>query len=48
MVRQIFMFGLTVGRVPCPASIATLWLCLQLRKIALGTTLVQSFSIGLA
>ena len=48
MTRQIFMFGPTGGRVPCPASIAALLLCLQLKKIALGTTPVLSFSIGLA
>jgi len=42
------MFGLTGGLIPCPASITVLLLYLQLRKIALGATLVLSFSIGLA
>ena len=42
------MFGLTGGLIPCPASITVLLLCLQLKKIALGATLVLCFSIGLA
>ena len=45
---QIIIFGLTGGLIPCPASITVLLLCLQLKKIALGATLVLSFSIGLA
>ncbi|MRR07310.1 MAG: nickel/cobalt efflux transporter RcnA [Deltaproteobacteria bacterium] len=45
---QIVMFGLTGGLIPCPASITVLLLCLQLKQIALGTTLVLCFSIGLA
>jgi nickel/cobalt exporter len=45
---QIIMFGLTGGLIPCPASITVLLLCLQLKKIALGATLVLSFSVGLA
>ena len=45
---QIVMFGLTGGLIPCPASITVLLLCLQLKKIALGATLVLGFSIGLA
>jgi nickel/cobalt exporter len=45
---QIIMFGLTGGLIPCPASITVLLLCLQLKQIALGTTLVLCFSIGLA
>ncbi len=45
---QIVVFGLTGGLVPCPASITVLLLCLQLKKIALGATLVLCFSIGLA
>ncbi|MDR2852513.1 MAG: nickel/cobalt efflux protein RcnA [Burkholderiaceae bacterium] len=45
---QIVMFGLTGGLIPCPASITVLLLCLQLKKIALGATLVLCFSIGLA
>jgi nickel/cobalt exporter len=45
---QIVMFGLTGGLIPCPASITVLLLCLQLKRVALGATLVLGFSIGLA
>lgn len=45
---QIVMFGLTGGLIPCPASITVLLLCLQLKKFALGATLVLCFGIGLA
>ena len=45
---QIIIFGLTGGLIPCPASITVLLLCLQIKKIALGATLVLCFSIGLA
>lgn len=45
---QIVMFGLTGGLIPCPASVAVLLLCLQVKRIALGATLVMSFSLGLA
>lgn len=45
---QIIIFGLTGGLIPCPASITVLLLCLQLKKITLGATLVLCFSIGLA
>jgi nickel/cobalt transporter (NicO) family protein len=45
---QIALFGLTGGLIPCPAAITVLILCLQLKEIALGATLVLSFSIGLA
>ena len=45
---QIVLFGLTGGLIPCPASITVLLLCLQLKKFALGATLVACFSIGLA
>ena len=45
---QIVMFGLTGGLIPCPASITVLLLCLQLKRIALGATLVLGFSVGLA
>jgi nickel/cobalt exporter len=45
---QILLFGLTGGLIPCPASITILLLCLQLKRIALGATLVLCFSIGLA
>jgi ABC-type nickel/cobalt efflux system permease component RcnA len=45
---QILVFGLTGGLIPCPAAITVLLLCLQLKKIALGATLVLGFSVGLA
>ena len=45
---QIVVFGLTGGLIPCPAAITVLLLCLQLKKIALGATLVLGFSVGLA
>ena len=45
---QIVAFGLTGGLIPCPASITVLLLCLQLKRVALGATLVLCFSIGLA
>jgi len=45
---QIIVFGLTGGLIPCPASITVLLLCLQLKQVALGATLVLCFSIGLA
>ena len=45
---QVILFGLTGGLIPCPASITVLLLCLQLKRIALGATLVLCFSIGLA
>lgn len=45
---QIVLFGLTGGLIPCPASITVLLICLQLKQLALGATLVLCFSIGLA
>jgi nickel/cobalt transporter (NicO) family protein len=45
---QIVMFGLTGGLLPCPAAVTVLLLCLQLKKFALGMTLVLGFSLGLA
>ena len=45
---QIVVFGLTGGLIPCPASITVLLLCLQLKQVALGATLVMGFSVGLA
>lgn len=46
--RQILLFGLTGGLIPCPASITVLMLCLQLKQLALGAALVLCFSLGLA
>jgi nickel/cobalt exporter len=45
---QIVVFGLTGGLIPCPGAITVLMLCLQLKRLALGATLVVSFSAGLA
>ena len=45
---QIIVFGLTGGLIPCPASITVLLLCLQLKEVALGASLVLGFSVGLA
>ncbi len=46
--RQIILFGLTGGLIPCPAAITILLLCLQLKQFSLGVGLVLCFSIGLA
>ena len=45
---QIVIFGLTGGLIPCPASITVLVLCLQMKQLALGATLVLCFGVGLA
>jgi nickel/cobalt transporter (NicO) family protein len=45
---QIMLFGLTGGLIPCPAAITVLLLCLQLKQLSLGFTLVVCFGIGLA
>jgi nickel/cobalt exporter len=45
---QIVIFGLTGGLMPCPAALTILLICLQLKKFALGFTLVICFSVGLA
>lgn len=45
---QIILFGLTGGLIPCPAAITVLLICIQLKALALGATMVVSFSVGLA
>lgn len=45
---QIALFGLTGGLIPCPASVTVLMICLHLKRVALGATLVLCFSAGLA
>lgn len=45
---QIALFGLTGGLLPCPAALTVLLICLQLKKVILGFTMVACFSIGLA
>ncbi|UXY12175.1 nickel/cobalt efflux protein RcnA [Kosakonia sp. ML.JS2a] len=45
---QILLFGLTGGLIPCPAAITILLICIQLKALTLGATMVVCFSIGLA
>lgn len=45
---QIVVFGLTGGLIPCPASIAVLLVCMQIKQFTLGFALVLCFGIGLA
>jgi nickel/cobalt exporter len=45
---QIFWFGFTGGLLPCPAAIAVLLICVQLKEFALGVAMVAAFSVGLA
>jgi nickel/cobalt exporter len=45
---QIILFGVTGGLMPCPAAFTVLLVCLQLKKVALGFTVVGAFSFGLA
>ena len=45
---QIMLFGFTGGLMPCPASIAVLLICIQLREFTLGAGMVAAFSTGLA
>ena len=46
--RQILLFGLTGGLIPCPAAITVLLLCIQVKQFTLGAALVVCFSVGLA
>jgi nickel/cobalt transporter (NicO) family protein len=45
---QIVLFGLTGGLIPCPAAIAVLLLCIQLKQFSIGFALVLCFGLGLA
>lgn len=45
---EILWFGFTGGLLPCPAAIAVLLVCLQLREFTLGLGMVAAFSVGLA
>ena len=45
---QIILFGITGGLMPCPAAFTILLVCLQIKKAALGFTIVGAFSFGLA
>jgi nickel/cobalt exporter len=46
--KQIILFGLTGGLLPCPAAFAVLLVCLQIKQFALGFAVVLAFSVGLA
>jgi nickel/cobalt exporter len=43
---QIIWFGFTGGLMPCPAAIAVLLICIQLKAFALGVGMVAAFSLG--
>jgi ABC-type nickel/cobalt efflux system permease component RcnA len=43
---QIIWFGFTGGLMPCPAALAVLLICIQLKAFALGVAMVAAFSIG--
>lgn len=45
---DIVWFGFIGGLLPCPAAIAVLLVCIQLKQFALGVAMVAAFSIGLA
>lgn len=45
---QIVMFGITGGLMPCPAAFTILLVCLQVKRVTLGVSLVAAFSFGLA
>jgi len=45
---DIVWFGFTGGLLPCPAAIAVLLVCIQLKQFTLGIAMVAAFSIGLA
>jgi nickel/cobalt exporter len=45
---QIVWFGFTGGLLPCPAAIAVLLVCIQVKAFALGVAMVAAFSLGLA
>ncbi len=45
---QIVLFGISGGLMPCPAAFTVLLVCLQIKRVALGFSLVAAFSFGLA
>ena len=45
---DIIWFGFSGGLLPCPAAIAVLLVCVQLKQFALGVAMVAAFSLGLA
>lgn len=46
--RQIIWFGFTGGLLPCPAAVAVLLVCIQVKAFALGVAMIAAFSVGLA
>jgi nickel/cobalt transporter (NicO) family protein len=44
--KQIIWFGFTGGLMPCPAALAVLLICIQLKALALGVAMVAAFSVG--
>ena len=46
--RQVVLFGLSSGLMPCPAALTMLLVCLRLKRLILGAGLVTAFSLGLA
>jgi nickel/cobalt exporter len=45
---DIIWFGFSGGLLPCPAAIAVLLICIQLKQFTLGIAMVAAFSVGLA
>src|SRR5262245_33416352 len=45
---DIVWFGFSGGLLPCPAAIAVLLVCIQIKQFALGIAMVAAFTIGLA
>jgi nickel/cobalt exporter len=43
---QIIWFGFTGGLMPCPAALAVLLVCVQLKAFTLGVMMVAAFSVG--
>jgi nickel/cobalt exporter len=43
---QIIWFGFTGGLMPCPAALAVLLICIQLKAFSLGVAMVAAFSVG--
>jgi nickel/cobalt exporter len=46
--RQVILFGLTGGLIPCSAAITVLLVCLEQDRVLLGAGLVGAFTLGLA
>lgn len=46
--RQVALFGVAGGLIPCSAAVTVLVICLQQREPLLGAGLVGAFTLGLA